>query len=268
MYIVINMRDFSKFWYSKSSFLRYLKCPLSFYFQYATPYGKIFSQSAEPEHITVGNTLHKFYCNFNRALETDEDEKVLCKKKVYEENINGLYKILLKYNLERAIESEVKYEDKELSLMGFIDAVYELTDETINTIVSENIANGTPIKKIPNGKLAIIDYKTGKYHDYLHRTYIKELNTYVLLYEAATGKRVDWIGMFYTHEPHNSFIEPVNRRKLGNDKKEFEKCKQNIIDCKFERKHSNLCYWCDFQNVCDDHADEIVDKAEERLFNL
>lgn len=247
--------------FSKSSILMYKNCPLSFYFKYATPYGKLFRQAEQPEHLTRGTLIHEFIEEYNKGNDIKEVEKMLCKDLIYAENIYGFYKILNKYHLTRALESEARYDLPESNLMGFLDSVYEFSNETIQIIKDEL---GDKFKGKINGNLAIIDYKTGKYHEYLHRKYQFEMNMYVYLYESVTGKKISWIGMFYTNEPENSFIEPVNRRLLANDIKDFEKQKGFIRSNVFPRKFSKLCDYCDFLNICEDYADEYVDAVSTR----
>ena len=255
------------FKYSKSSILKYIQCPLSFYFQYYTNYGKLFrNRSERSEQLIVGTNCHEFFDEYNKGHHIADIEEILCKEEVYAKNINGFYSILLYYNLNRALESEAHYYNKDLQLIGYIDALYELNDSTINTIKQEIENSGKKFKQ-PNGKLAIIDYKTGKYHEYLHRKYIKELNIYVILYEACTGKKIDYVGMFYTSEPDNSFIEPVKKRLLNNDIKDFAKQKQNILDLKFQRKHSILCNYCDFKALCDDYIDSYVKEDKKKIYS-
>ena len=217
--------------------------------------------------MIIGNTLHEFFDEYNKTHDIREIEDILCKDETYAKNINGFYQILIHYNLNCAIESESNYYDKDLQLVGYIDAIYELKDDTIRVVKEEVEFKGKKFKPLSDGKLAIIDYKTGKYHEYLHRKYIKELNVYIILYEACTGKKIDYVGMFFTSEPENSFIEPVNKRLLNNDKKDFEKQKQNICDHKFQRKHSMLCNWCDFKALCDDYTDDYVKEDKKKIYS-
>lgn len=255
-----------KFKFSKSSILKYIQCPTQFYFHYFTLYGKLYRKLDQAEHLIIGNDLHEFFDEFNKKFDITEIEKILCKDDVYAANINNFYNILIHYNVEHAVESEAKYTADDLSFMGYIDAVYELNDDSIRTVMNEVNFNCKKEKPTPDGNLALIDYKTGKYHDYLHRKYIKELNLYVMLYEACTDKKISYIGMFYTSEPENSFIEPVNKRLLKNDIEDFEKQKQNIYDLKFQRKHNKLCNWCDFKEICDDYTDEYVKEDTKKLY--
>lgn len=252
------MRDFNEFMFSKSSTLRYKQCGLSFYFQYATEFGKLFRQGETPDFLTRGNILHEFYEEYNKGSDVNYIEKMLCKDDLYADNIFGFYKILEHYQMTTAIESESRYDNKELHFTGFIDAVYNLSPETRSIILSE--LENPPKSKI-KGSLAIIDYKTGKYHSYLQRKYEYELNLYVILYESMTGKKIDWIGMFYTNEPYNSFIIPVNRRKVANDLKDFNHQKENIINGIFARSQSPLCNYCDFKNICEDYSDDCIEPA-------
>jgi len=218
----------------------------------------------QPEHLEVGNTLHELFDEYNKSHAISDIVNILSKEPVYAKNIAGFHKILKHYNVDRAVESESKYFDETLQLTGYIDAIYELNDETIDTIKHELREEKY---KFPTGKLAVIDYKTGKYHNYLFRKYIKELNIYVMLYEACTEKKIDYIGMFFTSEPENSFIVPVKKRLLNNDAKDFEKQKQNVLEHKFQRKHTKLCAYCDYNAICDDYIDEYVTEDKKKIYS-
>jgi len=256
--------------YSKSNILQYKNCPMSFYFKYFTPYGKIFRENNDvPIHLERGSICHEFFEEFNNRHDTTEIEKYLCKDEFYAKNINNFYGLLEQYNLDYPISAEEKFFNAAESFVGIIDAKYDLNDKSIAAIMENNeLYPYLPqIKEMPDSTLAIIDYKTGKFNKNYIRKYEFELNLYVNLIEVLQpDTHIGWIGMFYTTFPQSSFIIPVNRKKLATDVKTIDKIKQKVIDKEFDRKHTALCMYCDFRHICDDYSDKCVSKAVDRLF--
>lgn len=258
------LRD--NFLFSKSSLLRYIQCPVSFYLQYCTDYGKIFRKLGEASpHQERGTILHQFFEEFNNGNDLTEIESMLCADKEYANNIMNFYNILTEYKIGRAIKSEEKYVNDEKHVMGFIDAVYEFSDETCDIVMQKFNTDRKRKTKKPESNIAIIDYKTGKYHSYLQRKYEYELNFYVDLIESVTDYKVGYIGMMFTSEPY-TFILPVDKRKLNHDIEDFEKQKTSINNNEYKRIHSKLCGYCDFKHICDNYNDDIIEKATETYY--
>lgn len=259
-----KLRD--NFLFSKSSILKYIQCPCSFYFQYCTEYGRLYRKIGVTQpHLELGTNLHSFYETYNQGVDIADVEEVLCLDEDYARNIMGFYSILNEFKMKRASESEAKYISKEHSFMGFIDAVYNLSDESIEVIMNKVNEGRKRLIKPADSPLAIVDYKTGKYHDYLKRKYEYELNLYVHLIESTTDKRIGYIGMMFTGVPY-AFIKPVNRKNLEKDVADFEAQKQNVYNDIFPRKPSVLCGYCDFKGICDMYTDDVIEKATETYY--
>lgn len=260
----MKLRD--NFLFSKSSILMYKNCPMSFYFRYMTDYGRIFRKIAEePEHLTIGTNLHQFYEEFNKGNDIADVEEILCEKDIYAHNIMGFYEILNEYKMKRALEAESKYLNEDEHFVGYVDAVYELSDETIDIIMEKVNKDRKRLIKKPDGNLAVIDYKTGKYRENFKRKYEYELNFYVHLIESMSDKKIDYIGMMFT-KSSDCFIQPVNRKNVEKDIADVFTQIDNINNNQFPRNHTKLCSYCDYKAICDEYQDDVIQEATETYY--
>lgn len=208
-------------------------CPRQYYFDNFTPYGK---QRSTNEHLIFGSTMHEYFEEYNKGGDGVELYRdFLMNEEPFGEHITNFETILKKFNLERAVLSEQKIYDDEQDFVSIIDAIYE-----------------------KDGEYIIIDYKTGKFRKQDKKKYIQELLLYVYAVERMTTLKISKIGMFFTGSPDDSFIQPVDRKKLQETLAELEEVRKKIENCEFPRNKNPLCAWCDYQGICEDYKDEII----------
>jgi len=217
---------------SKSKIISYKDCPRKYYFKNFTTMG---TNNKQTSQMFSGSLLHEYFEAWNRGDGSDKDYLEVLDTDFLKANANNFLKLHKKFGLGPAEFYEVKLEEPSEDFVGIIDAIYRKGDE-----------------------VWIIDYKTGKYRDFKKPEYIFELNLYVFLVEKQFGMIVNKIGMFYTSEPDSSFVEPVNRSKVLKHMQDFRDYRKKILDCRFERKKTKLCPWCDYLYCCEDYRDEII----------
>lgn len=127
------------------------------------------------------------------------------------------------------VEQEARVSDEKLHLRGFIDAVY------INP---------------EDGKLIVIDWKTGKYRPDAYSSYRFELAMYKELYEKKTGKEVGYWGIYFV-DAGKLFFEKVKPVSIKAMYKNVEKAREGMEGDNFPCKEGILCNWCDYKDKCE-----------------
>lgn len=185
-----------------------------------------------PPQLKKGIEVHEILERYNK-FETNklvEAEKLIKE----EENYPKYQKIVdnfLAFNkrlsddgvhIDKPACAEKMMEDKELNIVGVIDAVHKFKEHVL-----------------------VLDYKTGKKHPITKFRF--ELSLYAHLYEKKSGDDVTHIGIYFAE--HDTFIiEELDRNQVENAKNEIERVREFIKECEetntWERTVSPLCNWC------------------------
>ena len=126
---------------------------------------------------------------------------------------------------------EMEYKSEEHKVRGFIDVIYEL-----------------------DGKVFIIDYKTGKKTD-ISPEYYLQLGIYAFMYKEVRGVVPDFVGIDFLG--HTERIVPVTEQLMEDAKKNVDYVHSRTVSIDmndYPKKTSPLCKWrsgqCDFYEQC------------------
>ncbi|MBU0649471.1 ATP-dependent helicase, partial [Patescibacteria group bacterium] len=129
-----------------------------------------------------------------------------------------------------------------------------VVEQAFNLKLGDYILKGRidRVDQLPNGNLAIVDYKTGK----ARRELASEDKEQLLIYQMALedpklfGKKVEKLVYYYLEEGCD--VEFVGKEK------DMDKLKESVIrrieqikESEFAPKPSELCKHCDFASICD-----------------
>jgi len=122
------------------------------------------------------------------------------------------------------IYTEETLEDDTYNLKGIIDRVNMTTD----------------------GKLVLLDYKTGQKHPITD--YRFELALYTYLFEVNHNTKIDFWGIYFP-DHDTELIEPVNRDEIQSAINHVIKIRKEIKNCidlnKFKKCPNYSCKWCE-----------------------
>jgi len=129
-------------------------------------------------------------------------------------------------------QTEMKYMNTELNVMGYIDAIEE-----------------------DNGKIRLMDYKTSKKAQ-INEAYKLQLGIYALMYQKKHGKAPDQVGIYFLK--HNEQVIDVDDALILDAKFQIEQIHQETAEKnnleEYPQKQSPLCKWasgqCDFYEYC------------------
>jgi len=167
--IIERLKDFT---FSASSVDTYMHCPLRFYYQYVLRLKEKEDILEDPEGLDVGNFVHKFLeeiyadlagrefainknfrSNFFKLLDKRFKEQFLRRMK----SDAFLLKKIFEFRLENFLNNEEKREVKQIvSLEREFNSTIKFSKDTIKFI-----ARVDRIDRLQDGRLLIIDYKTG-----------------------------------------------------------------------------------------------------------
>lgn len=126
-----------------------------------------------------------------------------------------------------APKREAKYQDSELKVMGYIDAIEDFDE-----------------------KVALIDYKTSKKPE-ITPEYRLQLGIYALMYLRQHDKVPDMVGVDFVR--HERMLMDVNDELLLDAQFEIEQIHmltQTDDIAHYPKSPSPLCNWCDYQEIC------------------
>ncbi len=221
-------------WLSKSQVNCWKQCPKKWWFQYIVKC-KQKPSDAMMRGIKIHKDLEKFYdmieIKDGKIIDTSKVPKELHQFIKFEERrIKSCVNIDGSFNLEffKPVMQEVFVKNETLKLRGYIDAVY---------------------KSSKDGKLIIIDWKTGKYRPEQFNSYRFELAMYKELYEKVYGDEVGYWGIYFV-DADKLFFEPVKSISIKAMYKSIKKTREGIESGEYPCKPGILCRWCDFHKQC------------------
>ena len=229
---------------SKSKINEYLQCPRKFRYVYVNEI-----ETEENEHFKIGGDVHKIAEDFIKLWQKDDSIDFL----------DTLYELESKY--------EDDYKDHCQNLAEFFKE--KLTCEgyevfsTEEYIISEkyNFSGKSDLVLEKDGKLTVIDYKTGKSSSV--RDYVTELCYYKMLVEDKYSKTVEYAAIFFTKDGGYSELMFTDAQysavncsitEYNNKIELIEEVREKIEAGEFPPKRQYLCKSCDFKDHCDEEG--------------
>jgi len=226
-------------------------CPLQYRYRYiqripVTPSGA----------LSFGDAIHKTLFAFYKAAKEGKNPTKKDLLKILEENWSSVG------YASKAHEMKMKKQGEEI-LANFYEKAYDPKHlpkdlEQMFTIkISPNFKIGGKIDRVdelPDGKLEIIDYKTGKVPSEEKIDKNLQMTIYALAAqdEGIYGKNPEEVILsFYFLDTQEKISLQRTRQQLEEAKKTLLLKKKEIESSDFSPKPSNLCDFCEFRLLCE-----------------
>lgn len=222
----------------------YLSCPLKYKFQYVD---RVPMRSSP--HLSFGSSLHKVLEEFHKNCEVQtasEKELLWFLEKFWisdgyaspqeeEEYRNKAKEILRRYlNDNRHAVAQPKYFEK-------------LVEDKIGPFPFQGRFDR--VDKRTDGKLDVIDYKSGKTLDARQLKRELQAKIYTLLSRRIWGKKFGQIFFYYLETGKKVPVE-FTSEELGQTVETIKEVGRSIYRKVFPAQPSALCSWCDYQSIC------------------
>lgn len=240
--------DFETVWLSKSDVLTYDQCPWRFKLSRVDGI-KVELSEAMQRGQDFHESVWRLYDRVDKeaiikGVRTIDEEyrKHLPKGPIYDKFIAIERRRLA--NASRAEKStffpvyKEKYlEDEKLQFSGTIDRV----------------------DKTPEGEWIVLDYKTGKFHDWNLRNYRYELAGYKHLIDQSglLPRKVEFICMVFI-KSEDVFFERIKPQTEAAFLRRTKKARGKIKARQFSKKISHLCNYCPYMGVCLSEEEQIT----------
>lgn len=240
---------------SKSKYNTYKQCPRRYKYDYKDGLIKEREEPEEWSALRIGLDVHEIFEWYYLQPEAEEVKKpydydidqVLRKHPKYDMYPNFMNNFV-NFNMRLIEDSgvpgylpedvELKLYDPGLNLNGIVDVVFKT-----------------------NAGRTILDYKTGKPKGI--RQYREELIIYKMLYEAATGKQVDYCGIYFPLVDQYRMMQVIGPGEEVPPKtaaitledefyvlSQMDRMREKIENGEFPAKPGFLCGYCDYKNLC------------------
>lgn len=241
---------------SKSRINLYLDCPKKYYYEHIKGLRQYVDDPLPGTPLRIGVDVHElfewYYLQPEAAkLEEPYDESMRAildtnpLSQLYPEYVDNFIDFNLMLINENGVpeylpeDVELEVFDPELNLIGIIDAVYN-----------------------HGGTRTIIDYKSSKRPKGI-REYRLELTLYKIIYEQATGKKVDYCGIYFPYTNAMRMLKVVGPGEEPPDDMPFitledeleailtvDMVRERIHAAEFERDPGFMCRFCDYEVRC------------------
>lgn len=204
--------------------------------------------------IILGELIHTFLEDINKGkLKGEKLEKDILRKK-YMDFYNSLSK---KYNIEiekkHLEEGFSSINDYICNYLNIFESIIEVEKKVI--LIEDNylIEGVIDLVTEKNGKLEIIDFKTGKSKEE-RNNYEEQIRIYIYLLEKKYFKKISRGLIFYINERRDKKIVEVDisEEKIMEAVNKFKKIGWKIINKDFETGYldKKKCSFCSFRNYC------------------
>lgn len=240
---------------SKSKINTYKQCPRRYKYDYKDGLARERDEPLEGTPLRIGLDVHEIFewyylqpgaAEIKQPYDYDIDQ-ILRQHPKYDMYPNFMDNFV-KFNMRLIDDSgvpgylpedvELRLHDENLNMVGIIDVVF----------------------KTDAGR-TILDYKTGKPKGI--RQYREELIIYKMLYEQATGKQVDYCGIYFPLVDQFRMMKVIGPGEEVPPKtaaitledefyvlSDIDDVRERIIKEEFPAKPGFLCGYCDYKNLC------------------
>ncbi len=253
--------------FSFSQLAAFSTCPLQYKFAFIL---KI-PASTDKASLIFGRVLHNTLYNFllptlaeakklQISLFADGDGQALKKIDLGEKRLLSLYEEFWQADGYANKEEREKYHKNGKKALKDFLADYQAAPPTETIFLEKkfsfkiggNIIKGTidRVDRLADGRLEVVDYKTGKGKDKLTFDEKRQLILYQVFLEEFLGEKVGQLSYYY--------LETGNKVSFVATEKEIDKLKLGIIEeiaaiknRNFAPTPSMMCKYCDFNSICE-----------------
>ncbi|MFN0117686.1 MAG: RecB family exonuclease [Elusimicrobiota bacterium] len=108
------------------------------------------------------------------------------------------------------------------------------------------------IDELPNKKLSILDYKTGKAFDKSRVRIDPQLTLYQMAVTQVLGREVESVGLYHLNSLTPLIVPAHSKAQEAQIKTTVVEVAKGITEAKFDPKPDSLghCQWCDYVQIC------------------
>jgi DNA helicase-2/ATP-dependent DNA helicase PcrA len=194
----------------------------------------------------------------HRVLKDYFDCRRAGRAKTDEQFIDEFRSDLAAAGIQEAYQRELYEKQGTLQLRDFFNTARSVAaDQVLHTEESFEIQIGQTmvigridrIDRLPDGSVAIVDYKTGKARDQEDADESLQLSLYALATREKWGYRVSGLS-FYNLEQNVSVVTTRDEGQLLSARARVEDAAQSIAAGKFPAKPGMHCAFCAYRSVC------------------
>ncbi len=204
-----------------------------------------------PAALHYGAAMHRVLKAYFDAIRFDRETSV-------ETLIEAFRSMMLEARLEDAYQFDLYVSQGELQLREFVDSVKRKgaprvlrLEEPFELQVGDVVVAGRVdrVDELPDGRVAITDYKTGKSRSQEDADKSLQLSMYALAATEKWGYSVASL-MFYNLEENVPVATFRNQAQLAETKAKVESVAGSIAAGKFDPRPGFHCNFCAYRNLC------------------
>ena len=205
----------------------------------------------------------------HRVLKTYFDSVALGRPKTDEDLIELFRRDLVEAKIQESYQHELYEKQGVAQLRDFLVAARSLppaqvlhTEESFEIHVGATTVGGRidRIDRRPDGRVAIVDYKTGKARDQEDADESLQLSLYAMAASEKWGYDVGAL-IFHNLEENVPVITTRSEGQLVAARSRVESAAQGIADGRFDAKPGIHCNFCAYRSLCPEKEKRIPQKA-------